>query len=183
MRRLARGKTTRTLGLGCSWSARITRCGSPTEACVARDKKSGSRKNILGDRCEILKTHLLGIEFLMMLNENGAVKAFHRRASPCFHNPAETRRRCGGGGTKGRARGSKRCRVKNHNSLCFIKLYGCLMTPRAVGQDAISLQYWGMKVLALQFFIFLFLIYSKRLIRCAKWSHSLRPVVTEGFSV
>lgn len=34
-------------------------------------------------------------------------------------------------GSKGRARGSKRCLVKNHNSLCFIKLYGFLMTPRS----------------------------------------------------
>ncbi len=64
------------------------------EACAARDK-SGSCKNILRDCCEILKTHLLGIEFLMILNENGAVKVFRFYMSPTFYNPTETLRQHG----------------------------------------------------------------------------------------
>lgn len=63
------------------------------EACAARDK-SGSC-DILRDCCEILKTHLLGIEFLMTSNENGAVKVFLSCVSPIFCNPTETLRRCG----------------------------------------------------------------------------------------
>lgn len=63
------------------------------EACAARDK-SGSR-DILRDCCEILKTHLLGIEFLMTSNENGAVKVFLSCVSPIFCNPTEALRRRG----------------------------------------------------------------------------------------
>lgn len=66
-------------------------CELRREACTAWDK-SGSCKNILRDCCEILKTHLLGIEFLMTLNENGAVKVFCSCASPTFYNPTETLR-------------------------------------------------------------------------------------------
>lgn len=64
------------------------------KAAAAWDK-SGSCKNILRDCCEILKSHLLGIEFLMTLNENGAVKVFLSCASPSFYNPTETSRRHG----------------------------------------------------------------------------------------
>lgn len=63
------------------------------EACAARDK-SGSC-DILRDCCEIQKTHLLGIEFLMTSNENGAVKVFLFCVSPIFCNPTETLRRRG----------------------------------------------------------------------------------------
>lgn len=52
------------------------------EACAAQDK-SGSR-DILRDCCEIPKTHLLGIEFLMTSNENGAVKVFPSLREPHF---------------------------------------------------------------------------------------------------
>lgn len=45
----------------------------------------------LGECCEIQNSHLLGIGFLMTLNEIGAVKAFLMCSS--FYNPKETLRR------------------------------------------------------------------------------------------
>lgn len=66
------------------------------EEKLRRNKKSRTAcEKILRDCCEILKCHLLGIEFLMTLNENGAVKVFCSCASPTFYNPTETLRRYG----------------------------------------------------------------------------------------
>lgn len=84
---------TRTVGLRRSSlgiCVYIGNCGD--EEKPAWDK-SGACKNILRDCCEIRKTHLLGIEFLMTLNENGAVKVFRSCANPTFNNPTETLRR------------------------------------------------------------------------------------------
>lgn len=103
------------------------------EAWAARDK-SGSC-DILRDCCEILKTHLLGIEFLMTSNENGAVKVFLSCVSPIFCNPTETLRLRGREVKAGLMEinhtvpegGKKNKKEKrNHISLCFIKDYGCL---------------------------------------------------------
>lgn len=63
------------------------------DACATRDKTGSC--DILRDCCEILKTHLPGIEFLMTSNENGAVKVFLSCVSPIFCNPTETLRRRG----------------------------------------------------------------------------------------
>lgn len=76
-------KQFRNMPLHCApWQSR--------EACAARDK-SGSWTNILRDCCEILKSHLRGIGFLMTLNETGAVKVFC--VSSSFYTPNETLRR------------------------------------------------------------------------------------------
>lgn len=111
-------------------------CGD--EECVAQDK-SGSR-DILRDCCEIPKTHLLGIEFLMTSNENGAVKVFLSCVSPIFRSPTETLRRRGRPVKAGlmEINGGVWIRKGNHISLCFIKHYGCLMRSRAV-RYAVSL--------------------------------------------
>lgn len=115
-----------------------------SEACPARDK-SGSC-DILRDCCEILKTHLLGIEFLMTSNENGAVKVFLSCVSPIFCNPAETLRRCGREVKAGLMEinrtvpeeKKKEKEKRNHISLCFIKDYGGLMRSGGV-RYAVSL--------------------------------------------
>lgn len=116
---------------------------SDGEACAARDK-SGSC-DILRDCCEILKTHLLGIEFLMTSNENGAVKVFLSCMSPIFCNPTETLRRRGREVKAGLmeinrtvpAEKKKKEKI-NHISLCFIKDYACLMWSGGV-QYVVSL--------------------------------------------
>lgn len=122
---------------------------------VLRQTESRSCENILRECCEILKTHLLGIEFLMTLNENGAVKVVALLHKPTFRQSrwdAEAMRE----GSEGRALLRKRCHVKNHNWMCFIKLYGCLMMPWAVWLGGVSLQCYGSEMKALLLcFVFL----------------------------
>lgn len=134
--------------------ASIMKCVSERKASSLRQTESGARENILRECCEILKTHLLGIEFLMMLNENVAVRL------------AALRRRGDAGGQW--ALLSKRRHVKNYNWIGFIKLYGCLMKPRAAWLGGISLQYYGKWVesLTASSFLFFFCFYCKHLIRC-----------------
>lgn len=119
--------------------------GSGDGEARATPDKSGSC-DILRDCCEILKTHLLGIEFLMTSNENGAVKVFLSCVSPIFCNPTETlrrRRRQVKAGlmeinhTVPEEKKKKKEKI-NQISLCFIKDYGCLMRSRGV-QYAVSL--------------------------------------------
>lgn len=127
-----------------------------------RHTESGTRENILRECCEILKTHLLGIEFLMTLNENGAVKVVplpHKPTLPQSRWDGEAMREASGAG----ALLSERCHVKNHNWMCFIKLYGCLMMPRAVWLRHQFTILWKWDESFITFFFF----DCKHLIRCA----------------
>lgn len=108
----------------------VTSPGDEREVRTARDE-SGSR-DVSRDCCEILKTHLLGIEFLMTSNENGAVKVFLSCVSPIFCDPAETLRQRGRAVKAGLMEINRIVRMKEKKktgiiSLCFIKHYGWLI--------------------------------------------------------
>lgn len=139
------------------------------EACAAWDK-SRSCKNILRDCCEIIKSHLLGIEFLMILNENGAVKVFLCCVSPTFYNPTETLRRHGRVVKAGLMK-MNGTMWKNTFHWAWLNFMAAWRGPQLLDMMSLVYSVGGWTV-----FVFIF-IYSKLLIIKVEYSNSKGKVV------